>query len=292
MPTDDTNQNTIENLCLDSTEVSDLAWYQTNFIICDSPTVFTYNSQTGFIAENTNQCIPNIVDINAPEFPYDKEQEQIELIYEFDDGFKIVSLKNNHALWREGSEMHHCVGRYIHRVTIARECLIYSLRDQYNNPQVTFELIPTSPGKYTLAQVKSKRNNSVPKKLLPYVHQYIFNNIFQFDVLRDLGSMELVYTTQGLFRYGESPPGSQLMCSNEIDISFIIDLLPTTSNNTSISNIERIQLENKEYVSTKIKKIVDNNIHITAGTPLYNGSNIIINTNGYIDTFITAAFVP
>jgi len=63
------------------------------------------------------------------------------VVYTFADGHKVVQLKTDEALKREGDVMKHCVGTYCDAVKTG-DSVIYSLRTPANKPLVTMELNP------------------------------------------------------------------------------------------------------------------------------------------------------
>jgi len=60
------------------------------------------------------------------------------VVYTFANGHKVVELKTEEALKREGDVMKHCVGNYCDAVKVG-ESVIYSLRTPDNKPLVTIE---------------------------------------------------------------------------------------------------------------------------------------------------------
>lgn len=84
----------------------------------------------------------------------------IETIYDFKDGRKIVRLKTKEALQREGFLMSHCVGGY----SLSSDCHIYSYRDENNMPHATFEVRKNNE---EIVQIKGKGNGPIHPK---YIH--------------------------------------------------------------------------------------------------------------------------
>lgn len=86
----------------------------------------------------------------------------LETIFDFGNGKKIVRLKTKTALQREGFLMGHCVGGYDPN---SADCLIYSYRDEKNNPHATFEVRKNSD---EIVQIKGKGNGPIhPKYIEP-----------------------------------------------------------------------------------------------------------------------------
>lgn len=79
--------------------------------------------------------------------------EDIEPFMDLGDGTKIVKLLSKKAYEREGFLMRHCLGGYQPGSTT-----IYSLRDEKNEPHVTFEI---TKGDKSVQQVKGKGNGCI-----------------------------------------------------------------------------------------------------------------------------------
>lgn len=83
----------------------------------------------------------------------------IEIIKDFNDGFKIVKLVGKNAFEREGFLMRHCVASYFNSDTE-----IYSLRNKNNIPHCTME---------KNHQVKGKGNGSIHPKYINYIISFL-----------------------------------------------------------------------------------------------------------------------
>lgn len=82
-------------------------------------------------------------------------------IHAFDDGTRIVELKTQNSLKREGFLMSHCVGGY----SLTATCAIYSYRDADNMPHATFEV---QRADNEIMQIKGKGNGPIhPKYIQP-----------------------------------------------------------------------------------------------------------------------------
>lgn len=86
-------------------------------------------------------------------------EEDIETIYDFLDGNKIVRLKTKKAFQREGFFMSHCAGGLN-----PENSHIYSYRDKSNEPHATFEVKKENN---EIVQIKGKGNGPIHPK---YVH--------------------------------------------------------------------------------------------------------------------------
>jgi hypothetical protein len=87
--------------------------------------------------------------------------EDIEVVHDFFDGYKIVKLLTKKAFQREGSAMSHCLAGY----GVGDGVEIYSYRDAKNMPHATFE-VRKEGGE--ILQIKGKGNGSIhPKYITP-----------------------------------------------------------------------------------------------------------------------------
>ena len=91
------------------------------------------------------------------------------VVYTFADGHKIVELKTDEALKREGDVMKHCVGTYCDAVK-AGDSVIYSLRTPANKPLVTMELNPkTNEFEQTFGVENSDPTPEAAKYLIEFI---------------------------------------------------------------------------------------------------------------------------
>ena len=81
-----------------------------------------------------------------------------EVVKKYPDGFTWKKVSSEAALDREGKLMGHCVGSYCDQVS-SGDTVIYSLRDQKNEPHCTIEV---TKGK--VEQIKGKQNKEVVEK--------------------------------------------------------------------------------------------------------------------------------
>ena len=88
-----------------------------------------------------------------------EDENDTELIKDFNDGFKIVKLVGEKAYEREGFLMRHCVSSYF-----GKDTEIYSLRDKENIPHCTMEKDQ---------QIKGKGNGSISPKYIKYVVAFL-----------------------------------------------------------------------------------------------------------------------
>ncbi len=87
-------------------------------------------------------------------------EDDVKVIHDFKDGFKIVQLIGKKAYEREGFLMKHCVGSYSEK-----EEEIYSLRDKKNMPHCTMSK--------TSQQIKGKGNGDIHPKYINHVLKFL-----------------------------------------------------------------------------------------------------------------------
>ena len=86
-------------------------------------------------------------------------KDDVEIIHDFKDGFKIVKLVGKNAYLREGKLMRNCVASYYGKNTE-----IYSLRDKFNKPHCTMEKDQ---------QIKGKGNGDIHPKYVKYIIKFL-----------------------------------------------------------------------------------------------------------------------
>ena len=113
-------------------------------------------------------------------------EQDIEVVKEWDTGFKLVKLVGKAAFQREGKLMSHCVGSYVAKT----DTEILSLRDPSNNPHCTIEI--TNKGN-NLQQIKGKGNGCIHPKYIRYVLDILkeFQGTVRDNELNNLGYMPL-----------------------------------------------------------------------------------------------------
>ena len=89
----------------------------------------------------------------------DENPEDVEVIKDFGDGFRVVKLIGENAYKREGFLMRHCVGSYY-----GKNAEVYSLRDKDNMPHCTMEKDQ---------QIKGKGNGSIHPKYVGYIVSWL-----------------------------------------------------------------------------------------------------------------------
>jgi len=97
---------------------------------------------------------------NIPETDAD-----VEVVIDFEDGFKLVQLIKPNAYKREGALMAHCVASYADKA-----CKVFSLRDSKNVPHCTIEVNENETG---INQIKGKGNGSIHPRYVSYVIKVI-----------------------------------------------------------------------------------------------------------------------
>lgn len=88
-----------------------------------------------------------------------EKPEDIEVVLDFKDGFKVVKLIGENAYKREGFLMRHCSASYF-----GKNVEVYSLRDQDNIPHCTMEKDK---------QIKGKGNGDIHPRYVDYVVKFL-----------------------------------------------------------------------------------------------------------------------
>ena len=109
--------------------------------------------------------------------------EDIEILKEYSNGFKIVKLLSESAYKREGNMMWHCVASYF-----GRDTEVFSLRDSKNNPHCTIE---------KNQQIKGKGNSWIVEKYIEYVVDFLE---FSGMNVRDSEMKNLGYTNISFYK--------------------------------------------------------------------------------------------
>jgi hypothetical protein len=124
----------------------------------------------------------------------------------YPNDFRWVKLTSKQALDREGKLMRHCVGSYYDKI-ISNRSIIYSLRDNKNEPHCTIEVNDLNRI-YVLNQIKGKANGEVDEKYLKYVKDFVLDNIDNpHSSYRISASLNGLMNSLGLV-YTNSPPDS------------------------------------------------------------------------------------
>ena len=87
------------------------------------------------------------------------------------NGYRITSITNNADLYREGKEMHHCVGTYSADVLQGHR-YIYSIRED-ERKVATLELGRGDDNKIHLGQIRGNRNSRVPPAIERAVRKWV-----------------------------------------------------------------------------------------------------------------------
>jgi len=91
------------------------------------------------------------------------------VVYRFADGHKVVELKTDEALKREGDVMKHCVGSYCDAVK-AGESIIYSLRTKDGESLITMEYASEA-----FQQMFGEGNTDPTDDMKPYLIEFVEN---------------------------------------------------------------------------------------------------------------------
>lgn len=91
----------------------------------------------------------------------------IEDIIEFKCGYRWVRVLSRKSLMREGELMHNCVAEYHDRIA-AGKTMIFSLRDDCNQPHATLEIT-----KHEIVQLKGRYNKPVGPEHAAYIAKFM-----------------------------------------------------------------------------------------------------------------------
>jgi len=111
----------------------------------------------------------------------------------YSNGYRWVEVVSQEALNREGSVMGHCVGSYASQVA-SKQCVIYSLRDEKNEPHVTIEAVGTN-----IRQIKGKQNTAVVERY----HDYVISFLNQGKQEGWVANVQELSNVGGVFYNGE-----------------------------------------------------------------------------------------
>lgn len=146
-----------------------------------------------------------------------KEEDGIEEIHKYNNGFKWISVFGKESLDREGKLMDHCVGSYYDRVK-NNETKIYSLRDTDNMPHCTIELTNSE-----IKQIKGRKNGIINEKYLKYIEDFINKKYIKFRSVStyDLFVNGLVIANNHLYTFDNAPDNIIINSNLYLDVTNI-----------------------------------------------------------------------
>jgi hypothetical protein len=123
----------------------------------------------------------------------------IEVVYGFKGGGKLVRLIGEAAFKREGAMMRHCVASYFGNATVE----IYSLRDTLNKPHCTIELKRGEGGQ--INQIKGKGNGSIHPRYIKAVLKSlkVLGKEIRLSEMANLGYIDLEGISPGTTKFLE-----------------------------------------------------------------------------------------
>jgi len=142
-----------------------------------------------------------------------EEDGDVEVVYDFGDGFRFVKLIGQRAYEREGALMRHCAASYY-----GRDANIYSLRDTQNNPHCTIE---------ENEQIKGKGNGDIHPKYVDYVVRFLEHLGMEVEdsEMRHLGYINVskfkkhLHSSTPLFRKKYAPKNHRFTDKNGSDFA-------------------------------------------------------------------------
>jgi hypothetical protein len=159
-------------------------------------------------------------------------EQDVQVIYQYDDGFYWVKLLSENSYKREGKLMQHCVGSYADK----KGSVIFSLRDATNDPHCTVEYSKAYNGEERINQIKGKQNRAVVSKYHKYVCDFLERINVKLVSSYDLEANGLIKANGKIYFISNLPEGI------------------TLESNLTLSNPEKIptQLAGKENVAISI----------------------------------------
>ena len=140
------------------------------------------------------------------------EEDGIELVHEYPDGFSWVNVFGKDSLNREGKLMNHCVGSYYNQVKSGGTS-IYSLRDKNNKPHCTIEL-----SRNEIQQIKGNSNSLVKEQYRKYVIDFLKKKYVKFKgvVPGELHNINLIQIDNKIYDLDHLPNG--LVVKGDLDL--------------------------------------------------------------------------
>ena len=195
---------------------------------------------------------------NIIELPND-----IEVVLDFNDGFKVVKLLGENAYKREGFLMSHCVASYY-----GSDKEIYSLRDKDNIPHCTMEKDQ---------QIKGKGNGDIHPKYIDYIVKFLehVGMTVGDSEMKHLGYINVEKLKEDLHKDTKYFNGKYVLGSSKLldtdgkeyfspELLSIIPLMSYTDNklklNFSIASVCKLSVE---WIQKKVKLF--NQVNATTG---------------------------
>ena len=131
------------------------------------------------------------------------EEDGIELVHSYSDGFSWVNVFGKNSLNREGKLINHCVGSYYNQVKNG-SVSIYSLRDKSNKPHCTIEL---KHGE--IQQIKGNSNEAVKEQYRKYVIDFLKKKYVKFKsvIPEELLNINLIQIDNKIYDIDHIPNG-------------------------------------------------------------------------------------
>ena len=115
------------------------------------------------------------------------EEEYIVFSY---NGYHIVKVDTDEKIYREGYQMRHCLTpQYLNQFE-KNEIKLYSLRDIYNNPYITFTLINTGE-QLSLQEISGIESSYPNNEYLKIVIKW-FDNIVNMEFIRNVMNIDVL----------------------------------------------------------------------------------------------------
>lgn len=183
------------------------------------------------------------------------------------DGWAAYSLHTKEALYREGCDMHNCVGDYYYQIN-NKTSDIYSIRDSFGKPHITIE------SKENIIVQAYGKNNKAPKDdYMKYFYDFLEqSNLFVSNYISSF--LKLTFVTIGKTNYyiknksdykekieeflRNNPfyKGGGEIIIKDLNIDALNGEFDTVLiENSNIENIENLQVKNLKIIGSTIKSI-------------------------------------
>jgi hypothetical protein len=145
----------------------------------------------------------------------------VEVIYTFKTGGRLVRLVGEAAYKREGAMMRHCVASYY-----GKETSVYSLRDTKNQSHCTIEVTKGEDNK--VQQIKGKGNGSIHPKYVKAVLKSlkVLGADIRLNEMKNLGYIDLEEVTPNLNLFIETEfNGSRFITMQNVKLFYVYSIL-------------------------------------------------------------------
>jgi hypothetical protein len=207
-------------------------------------------------------------------------------ILELDNKFKWVELVSEQSFKNEGILMNNCIAGYFNKSKNKERCIIYSLRNDKNEPKVSVEYYPLL---HRVMQVRGRSNNLINLKYSKYLAE-LFNFLNSkclnhFDYKRDWVSQQSLQVSDVLENLGIYIKDSRFeQINKDSDILYISSNFYYKKRLGKIKSIKckRLRLDFKDVDSLHDTIIKTEELVIRG---INNGENVELSKNWTVEYF-------